>query len=93
MRLIDADELIAYFESDLRGEEYQKYILEMIDIHARLNPIDAVPISFIERRIEQLKSHADYEFEENGGYAGGSQYRLWELECLLDAWMKRKDEQ
>lgn len=56
--------------------------------------VDAVPISFIEKRIEQLKSHADYEFEANGGYAGGSQYRQWELECLLDAWAKEiRDDQ
>lgn len=54
--------------------------------------VDAVPISFIEKRIEQLKNQADYEFEANGGYAGGSQYRQWELECLLDAWAKRKEE-
>lgn len=54
--------------------------------------VEAVPISFIEKRIEQLKNHADYEFEANGGYVGGSQYRQWELECLLNVWAERKEE-
>lgn len=105
MRLINADKLIDDL-SDLKRSPWanepwlsdpQKLgILEAIDmiqsiVRVDSQTVDAVPISFIEKRIEQLKSHADYEFEANGGYAGGSQYRLWELECLLDAWTKRRE--
>ena len=84
-RLIDADSIPWFVEG---VGEIPVITKEEID---QMPTIDAVPISFIEKRIEQLKSHADYEFEENGGYAGGSQYRQWELECLLDAWAKRKE--
>ena len=84
-RLIDADSIPWLVEG---VGEIPVITKEEID---QMPTVVAVPISFIEKRIEQLKNQADYEFEENGGYAGGSQYRQWELECLLDAWAKRKD--
>lgn len=86
MRLIDADSIPWLVEG---VGEIPVITKDEID---EMPTVDAIPISFIEKRIEQLKKHADYEFEENGGYAGGSQYRQWELECLLDAWMKREKE-
>ena len=87
MRLIDAGEIINRSHDVIIGNGTKHRCFDTTLIH-EIPTVDAVPISFIEKRIEQLKSHADYEFESNGGYAGGSQYRQWELECLLDAWMK-----
>ena len=94
MRLIDGNALIELINGgyDLDFDEVPETKRELLRMIMEQPTVDAVPISFIEKRIEQLKSHAEYEFEANGGYAGGSQYRQWELECLLDAWAERKEE-
>lgn len=93
MRLIDADEIkyIDMLFSAGNGNYEHVGMVTQYEIDA-LPTVEAVPISFIEKRIEQLKNHADYEFEANGGYVGGSQYRQWELECLLNVWAERKEE-
>lgn len=93
MRPIDGNALIELINGgyDLDFDEVPETKRELLRMIMEQPTVEAIPISFIEKRIEQLKSHADYEFEANGGYAGGSQYRQWELECLLDAWTKRKD--
>lgn len=92
MRLIDVDKAIEATWEQPTYTDPLNVLAEVRDRIRELPTVEAVPISFIEKRIEQLKNHADYEFEANGGYVGGSQYRQWELECLLNVWAERKEE-
>lgn len=47
MRLIDADELIKYFDEDLEGYDNREYILQMLDAKGRIERVEAIPIEWI----------------------------------------------
>lgn len=49
--------------------------------------VDAIPIAHIQRRIEELKPMAAFEWE-TGHYHGCFFYALQEEEKLVDAWEK-----
>lgn len=56
-------------------------------IHINEMPtIDAIPIEFIQKRIDQLKEMNGRIFFANGGYTSPSDYEQWELERLIRDW-------
>ena len=52
--------------------------------------VDAVPVSFIQKRISYLQEIADYEFEASGGYTGEASTQLFELRRLILGWSMRE---
>lgn len=54
--------------------------------------VDAVPVSYIQKRIDRLRLLAEYEFEANGGYIGRSYMAKFELEELIEYWKKEREQ-
>ena len=54
--------------------------------------VDAVPVSYIQQRIDRLRLLAEYEAEANGGYIGRSSMALFELEELIKYWKKEREQ-
>ena len=81
-RLIDADalETECYLGADVVHKEW-------LD---NAPTVDAIPIEFIQKRIEELKRLNEYEFIANGGYTSPSDYKQWELERLIRDWKKQR---
>ena len=99
MRLIDADalhnELSAKQKWVVRREDKHNEGYTYDQVHFAIDDaptVDAVPVSFIQKRMDELKDIADYEFIENGGYVGSMSYQVHELEQLLKAWAERKED-
>ena len=83
MRLIDLDdERHCFICSDA---EYDTW-----NIDPEAPTVDAVPISFIQKRISYLQEIADYEFEASGGYTGEASTQLNELRRLIVSWSMEK---
>lgn len=90
MRPIDADA----FEEEARNS------LDMQDLYLPIHikelviddmpTVDAIPIEFIEKRIEELKKLNEYEFIANGGCTSPSDYEQWELERLIRDWREHE---
>ena len=55
-----------------------------------VEPIDAIPIEFIKKRIDILHNLSEYEFEVNGGYCGQASTSEYELRNLLKDWEKEQ---
>ena len=55
-------------------------------------PVDAVPVSYIQQRIDRLRLLAEYEFEANGGYMGRSYVAKFELEELIKYWKVEREQ-
>ena len=53
--------------------------------------VDAVPVSYIQQRIDHLHELAEYEFEYNGGYIGATHIAWHELEKILIEWEEERD--
>jgi hypothetical protein len=99
MRLIDGDAL----HDDLRKKQTwvvkrddkynQGYTYDQVHFAIDEQPtVDAVPVSYIQQRIDRLKILAEYEAEANGGYIGRSYMAKFELEELIKYW-KAESEQ
>ena len=86
-RLIDADKIPWTDLSDCRGLCYVTF-LEKVQ---RLPAVDAVPVSYIQQRIDHLHELAEYEFEYNGGYVGATHIAWHELEKILIEWEEERD--
>lgn len=56
-----------------------------------VEPIDAIPIEFIKKRIDNLHNLSEYEFEANGGYCGKASTSEYELRNLLKDWEKEQE--
>ena len=54
--------------------------------------VGAVPVSYIQQRIDRLRLLAEYEAEANGGYIGRSSMALFELEELIKYWKKEREQ-
>ena len=48
--------------------------------------VDAVPVSYIQQRIDRLRLLAEYEFEANGGYIGQVCFEYEALRALINYW-------
>ena len=88
-RLIDADKIPWTDLSDCRGLCYVTF-LEKVQ---RLPAVDAVPVSYIQQRIDRLRLLAEYEAEANGGYKGDASAGLFELKKILSMWENEKEKQ
>lgn len=53
--------------------------------------VDAVPISYIQQRIDRLRLLAEYEAEANGGYTGKAHTQMYELRRLINQWKGEQD--
>ena len=53
--------------------------------------VDAVPVQFIQQRIDSLQSLAEYEFEANGGYTGQVHTEVYALRRLINQWKGEQD--
>lgn len=54
--------------------------------------VDAVPVSYIQQRIDRLRVLAEYEAEANGGYIGRSDMAKFELEELIKYWKAEREQ-
>ena len=104
MKLIDLEEVInAIYSTDwyhlfngelsegAEDEEHALYKAE--DVYKAIEGVpvvDAIPISFIQKRISYLQEIADYEFEASGGYTGEASTQLIELRRLILGWSMRE---
>jgi len=59
-----------------------------IDMLKNESAVNAIPISFIQDRINSLQELAEYEFEANGGYIGQVSFEKNALKDLLEEWEK-----
>ena len=82
MELIDREKLLKTIPSE-----------EMVARMAVMSAptVDAVPVSYIQDRIDQLHKLAEYEFEYNGGYVGATHIAWHELEKILIEWKEERD--
>ena len=53
--------------------------------------VNAIPVQFIQQRIDHLHELAEYEFEYNGGYIGATHIAWHELEKILIEWEEERD--
>ena len=98
MRLIDADALKESIDEHVylvhHGFNETEYGCTQYGIHQIIDDaptIDAIPIEFIQKRIDQLKEINERLFMVNGGYTSPSDYEQWELERLIRDWRERND--
>lgn len=54
--------------------------------------VEAVPVSYIQQRIDRLRLLAEYEAEANGGYIGRSYMAKFELEELIKYWKAEREQ-
>lgn len=86
MRLIDADEAIKRL-----GDAHFKNYGNAIMVIRETLPVDAIPIEFVQERIDHLHELAEYEFKYNGGYIGATHIAWHELEKILIEWKEERD--
>ena len=77
MELIDRDKLLKTIPSE-----------EMVARMAVMSAptVDAVPVSYIQQRIDRLRLLAEYEMEANGGYVGKVHTEVYALRALINYW-------
>lgn len=83
-RLINLDDAVDAMKKSICGDTYE--VDKAIEAIENITPVEAIPIEFIESRIEQLSRIADDEFNNNGGYVNEFDYRMWALKGLLEDW-------
>lgn len=100
MRLIDADKAERdieelrksdWFNAPYLTRERKLGLSEAFDMiqgvcikHAPT--VDAVPVSYIQQRIDHLQDIADFALDSNGGYIESANSSLYELKLLLSRW-------
>ena len=96
MRLIDANALKESIDEHVylvhHGFNETEYGCTQYGIHQIIDDaptIDAIPIEFIQKRIDQLKEMNGRIFIANGGYTSPSDYEQWELERLIRDWREQ----
>lgn len=83
MNLIDRDKVLKLIPSE-------EIVARMAVMSAPT--VDAVPVSYIQQRIDRLRLLAEYEAEANGGYIGRSYMAKFELEELIEYWKKEREQ-
>lgn len=97
MKLINADTLDDYlgkwaddfYENPENSDAdfMDGYCMTMNRIQSSAVPtVDAVPVSYIQQRIDRLKILAEYEAEANGGYVGKVHTEVYALRALINYW-------
>ena len=54
--------------------------------------VDAVPVSYIQQRIDHLQDIADFALDSNGGYIESANSSLYELKLILSMWKKEQSD-
>lgn len=91
-RLIDADEMLKRLESWNTDDEMDKALYNFTLSRIIEQPtVDAIPVSYIQQRIDRLKLLAEYEFESSGGYTGKAHTQMYELRRLINYWKAERN--
>ena len=84
MRLIDADALITEAFDLMDRDELLEDVPQIIKDYCDAQPtVEAIPIEFIEIRLEHLNDMIEYEMNEQGDYDGRAMHGYAELKYLL----------
>lgn len=87
MRLIDADALITEAFDLMDRDELLEDVPQIIKDYCDAQPtVEAIPIEFIEIRLEHLNDMIEYEMNEQGDYDGRAMHGYAELKYLLLEW-------
>lgn len=87
-RLIDADKLNIYDVSPAYGTCVMGVTEEDIELAPTVN---AIPVNYIQDRIDSLQELAEYELEANGGYTGQVHTEVYALRRLINQWKGEQD--
>lgn len=92
-RLIDADDMIKslmdmtfYDEEGHIIDDYEDRLAIVKSFVDPVQTVDAVPVSYIQQRIDRLRLLAEYEMEANGGYVGKVHTEVYALRALINYW-------
>ena len=77
MRLIDRDAVLKTIPNE-------ESVARMAVMSAQT--VNAIPVDFIQQRIDHLQDVADFALESNGGYIESANSSLYELKLLLSRW-------
>lgn len=98
-RLINADDMIKSLMDmtfyDEEGHMIDDYEDRLAIVKSYVDPVptvEAVPVSYIQQRIDRLRLLAEYEAEANGGYIGRSYMAKFELEELINYWKAEREQ-
>jgi len=61
-----------------------KFMIEILEEEAPT--VNAIPVNYIQDRIDSLQSLAEYEMEANGGYVGKVHTEVYALRALINYW-------
>lgn len=95
MRMIDVDALdeAMYHKSFETDDGRQKWYsglwirYKIYEEASREVPtVNAIPVQFIQDRIDSLQELAEYELESNGGYVGKVHTEVYALRALINYW-------
>lgn len=89
MELIYRDEAIKAIDDVLMEDEQYKVWLKLSI--KNIKPVDAVPVSYIQDRIDHLQELKEYEAEANGGYTGQVHTEVYALRRLINYWKEERD--
>lgn len=95
MELIDRDIFVKQLEDYIEHTEsfdFQMAVIGVVNDLKKQPIVDAIPVSYIQQRIDRLRLLAEYEAEANGGYIGRSSMALFELEELIEYWKKEREQ-
>lgn len=99
-RLIDRDDMIKslmdrtfYDEEGYIIDDYEERLKIAKSFVNPVSTVDAVPVSYIYKRINLLHEMAEHDFEANGGYIGEAHIAEYELENLLTDWRTEQEKQ
>lgn len=53
--------------------------------------VNAIPVSYIQQRIDSLQELKQYEFESSGGYTGRVHTEVYTLRRLINQWKAEQD--
>lgn len=90
-RLIDADALKDWSEIVPLTEDGGIDINDFDEKLMSMPTVDAVPVSYIQQRIDRLRLLAEYEFEANGGYVGKVHTEVYALRALINYWKAERN--
>lgn len=88
MELINRQDAIKALRDTFLGDTYEIDVVACGTIES-LPTVNAIPVSFIRKRIEFLHELGEYEFETNGAYGIESACE-YELKKILEEWEKTK---
>lgn len=92
-RMINADDMIKSLMDmtlyDDEGHTIHDHEDRLAIVKSFVDPVptvDAIPVSFIQQRIDHLHELAEYEMEANGGYTGKVHTEVYALRRLINYW-------